>query len=110
MNNISSVDLLTIINIYKNEFVPIEDLHLKSPQISPEEQCIRQDLFQKLSEEAKEILRTIIIMPTEFAQAICREGVFYKYGFFKFFRDRLKRKAPRALEEVKEFLFEINFL
>lgn len=94
-----------------------DDVKLTDDCLSAEMAVIKQDLFDKLSDEAKEILLTIINSPTEFAEfcVVDRTGkfkrrknddtYFIKIYFRKIWGSRLKVK--KAFSEIENFIKKI---
>lgn len=85
---------------------------------NPEQSAVKNDLYFKLSEEAKEVLTTIINCPEEFADACIstkhgglreRKGDkthFIKTFFRKKWRSRLKVK--RTFQELEKYIEKLN--
>jgi hypothetical protein len=92
--------------------------NVKDPYTSPENLLIADDLFQKLSEEAKDVLSLILNTPSEFIDVFFNsEGRFRRHMFVRFFRavlrmklskkrqGNIRRKYPNA-QEVLDRVFE----
>ena len=59
--NIRSKDFELVLLTMYPEYVNIEDVYnLKSPEISPEQMIIKNDLYSKLSKDAKDVISFIL--------------------------------------------------
>lgn len=95
-----------------------DDGLLPDDRPSPEQTTIKNDLYSKLSDDAKEVITTVFNSPKEFMDAciIPSNGRFRvfrgdsSYYVRKFFRKkwRSRLKVKRAFKEVEKYLRKIK--
>lgn len=80
-----------------SNYVSCDDLALASNDIAQDKKIIKKNYYEKMSEDAKEIIFTIIERPDEFIEfALNNSSSYVKY---KTYNHKLKREPSRSLEK-----------
>ena len=95
-----------------NSYVPIEKAQVLSEQLSPEQEVIRRDNYQKLSSEARHVIKMILEAPAEMLQVMSTPitGRITKRSIEKFIAGYFwKRKCPdrrskKIMRELSAFV------
>ena len=77
-----------------------------SKEIGPEEACVKRDSFEKLSEEAKDVIKLILDCPAEFLEMIWPKKTYFKDRVLvPYLRKRLGTMGRRrVMDELREFV------
>ena len=100
---------VVLIDDFPNESEEIKGCIVLSSEFNQEKSLIRKDNFLKLSEEAKEIITTILNGPEEVLEIITtkKTGKFCKRFIKKFFKKNKKwndKKTERVFFEIREYV------
>lgn len=91
-------DYLAAINVaIESNYISCDEFTLISKDISTEKKIIKKNSYEKLSEEAKEIILTVIERPDDFIEfAFDNSSSYIKY---KSYNHKLKREPSKSLEK-----------
>lgn len=96
--NFSTLDYYNSVGMMNHEnWIPEEDCILHSRFPDPEQETIKKDLFNKLSEEAKDIIKIIINAPYDFIVSFCN----LKFGSMLYPTQRAEEELRRI--EIERF-------
>jgi len=111
-------DIVQACVIIYGEYVQCTDDLLPDDRPNPEQCAVKNDLYSKLSDDAKEVLTTIFNAPKEFVDACIspKDGRYRafkgdrSYYIRKFFRKkwRSRLKVKSTFEEVEKYLQKIK--
>jgi len=102
---------LTVYEIWKNDYIPLtttdeQGQMILEEQKNPENLYLKKEAYQKLSEEAKEIIMTIINAPAEMIEIFSpREHKTNINKVISYFRKIFgNRKTKLAVKEISKFV------
>ena len=104
-------DYLIVYEILKNDYIPLtttdeQGQMILKEQKNPENLYLKKEAYQKLSEEAKEIIMTIINAPTEMIEIFSPKlGKVNINKIVLYFRKIFgNRKTKLAVKEISKFV------
>ena len=110
-------DLASAWEVLFGTYIQTTDIVQISKEPSPEKIAIKKDLYRKLSDEAKEVISTILNCPSEFAEfCISPKTKDYRrrnddHSFFikKYFRKKWKSrsKVKTTFKEIEKYTSKI---